>query len=163
MNHIISPSSAQWFIPIASGSHGQRASLLSSVLDFCLDPNFFRLMRKITKETSVRTNTGLRMLALAWPLLSHYQFSSGAQSCPTLWPHRPQYARLPCPSPTPRACSNSCPSCQWCHPTISSSVIPFYSYLQSFPASGSLMYQLFASGGQSILRHIVAAWHGSSF
>ena len=84
MNHIISPSSAQWFIPIASGSHGQRASLLSSVLDFCLDPNFFRLMRKITKETSVRTNTGLSMLALAWPLLSHYQFSSGAQSCPTL-------------------------------------------------------------------------------
>ena len=56
-----------------------------------------------------------------------------------------------CPSPTPRACSNSCPSSQWCHPTISSSVIPFSSCLQSFPASTSFpMNQLFASGGQRI-------------
>ena len=54
-------------------------------------------------------------------------------------------------SPTPRACSNSCPSHQWCHPTISSSVVPFFSRLQSFPASGSFpVSQLFASGGQSI-------------
>ena len=59
-------------------------------------------------------------------------------------------ARLPCPSPSPKACSNSCPSSQWCHPTISSSVVPF-SHLQSFPASGSfLMNQFFTSGGQSI-------------
>ena len=58
--------------------------------------------------------------------------------------------RLPCPSPTPRACSNSCPSSQWCHPTISSSVVPF-SHLQSFPASGSFpMSQFFTSGGQRI-------------
>ena len=56
----------------------------------------------------------------------------------------------PCPSPTPRAYSNSCPLCRWCHPTISSSVVPFSSCLQSFPASGSFqMSQLFASGGQS--------------
>ena len=56
-----------------------------------------------------------------------------------------------CPSPTPRACSNSCPLSQWCHPIISSSVIPFSSWLHSFPASGSfLMSQLFTSGGQSI-------------
>ena len=55
----------------------------------------------------------------------------------SLWPHRLQYARLPCPSPTPTAYSNSCPSHQWCHPTISSFVIPFSSCLQSFPASGS--------------------------
>ena len=69
----------------------------------------------------------------------------------SLQPHGLQHARLPCPSPTPRAYSNSCPSSQWCHPTISSSVIPFFSYLQSFPASGSFqMSQLFASGGQSI-------------
>ena len=62
-----------------------------------------------------------------------------------------QHARLPCPSPTPGACSNSCPSSVWCDPTISSSVIPFSSYLQSFPASGSfLVSRLFASGGQSI-------------
>ena len=53
----------------------------------------------------------------------------------SLQPHRLQHARLPCPSPTPGACSNSCPSSQWCHPTISSSVVPFSSCLWSFPAS----------------------------
>ena len=62
-----------------------------------------------------------------------------------------QHARLPCPSPTPGTCSNSCPSSQWCHPSIPSSVIPFSSCLQSFPASGSFpMSQFFASDGQSI-------------
>ena len=66
-----------------------------------------------------------------------------------LWPHGLQHARLPCPSPSFRACSNSCPSSQWCHPTISSSVVPFSSCVQSFTASGSfLMSWLFASGGQ---------------
>ena len=61
-----------------------------------------------------------------------------------------QHARPSCPSPTPRVYSNSCPSSRWCHPTISSSVIPFSSCSQSFPASGSLqMGQLFTSGGQS--------------
>ena len=54
-----------------------------------------------------------------------------------LWPHEPQHARPPCPSPTPRVHSNSCPLSQWCHPIISSSVVPFSSHLQSFPASGS--------------------------
>ena len=69
----------------------------------------------------------------------------------SLRPHGQQHARLPSPSPSPGACSNSCPLSQWCHPTISSSVIPFPSCLQSFPASGSfLMSQLFTSGGQSI-------------
>ena len=68
----------------------------------------------------------------------------------SLWPHGPQHARLPCPSPTTRVCSNSCPSSRWCHPTISSSVVPFSPCLQSFPASGSfLMIQFFTSGGQS--------------
>ena len=67
-----------------------------------------------------------------------------------LWPHGLQHARLLCPLPAPRAYSNSCPLHRWCHPTISSSVIPF-SCLQSFPASGSLpMSQFFKSGGQSI-------------
>ena len=66
-------------------------------------------------------------------------------------PHGLQHARPPCPSPTPGAYSNSCPSSWWCHPTISSSAIPFSSCLQSFPASGSFpMSQLFTSGGQSI-------------
>ena len=67
----------------------------------------------------------------------------------SLWPHR-QYARLPCPSPTPGACSNSCPLSWWCHPTISSSsVIPFF--FQSFPASGSFqMSQFLTFGGQGV-------------
>ena len=82
---------------------------------------------------------------------SMVQFSSVAQLCPTLWPHRLQHTRPPCPSPTPGAYSNSRPSNWWCHPTISSSVIPFSSCLQSFPASGSFpISQFFASGGQSI-------------
>ena len=68
-----------------------------------------------------------------------------------LRPHGLQHARFPCPSPTPGACSNSCPSSWLCHPTISSSVIPFSSCLLSFPTSGSFpMSQLFASGSQSI-------------
>ena len=71
------------------------------------------------------------------------QFSSSVISN-SLWPHGLQHARLPCPSPAPRAYSNSSPLSWWCHPTISSSVIPFSSCLQSFPASGSfLMSQFF--------------------
>ena len=68
----------------------------------------------------------------------------------SLQPHGLQHARPPCPSPTPRVYPNSCPLSQWCHPTISSSVIPFSSRLQSFQASGSFpMSQFFPSGGQS--------------
>ena len=77
------------------------------------------------------------------------QFSHSVVS-DSLQPHGMQHARPPCPSPTPGACSNACPSCQWCHSTISFSVVPF-SCLQSFPASGSLLVsQFFTSGGQSI-------------
>ena len=69
----------------------------------------------------------------------------------SLQPHALQHARPPCPSLSSRVCSNSCPSNRWCHPTNSSSVIPFSSCPQSFPASGSFqMSQLFPSGGQSI-------------
>ena len=69
----------------------------------------------------------------------------------SLWPHELQHARPPCPSPTSGVYSSSCPSSWWCHPTISSSVIPFSSYPQSFPASEFFqMSQLFPSGGQSI-------------
>ena len=76
---------------------------------------------------------------------------SSVQSSPTLRPHGLQHTRLPCPSLSPGACSNSHPLSQWCHPTISSSVVPFSSCLQSFPASGSFaMSQLFESGGQNI-------------
>ena len=69
----------------------------------------------------------------------------------TLWPHGLQHTRPPCSSPTPGVYPNSCPSSRWCHPTISSSVVPFSSCLQSFPASGSFpISQFFASGDQSI-------------
>ena len=79
------------------------------------------------------------------------QFSLVAKSCPTLRPQEPQHARPPCPSPTARVYPNSCPLSRWCHPTISSSVVPFSSYPQSFPASGSFQTsQLFTSGAQSI-------------
>ena len=82
--------------------------------------------------------------------ISSVQFSCSVVSG-SLWPYWLQHARLPCPSPTPGACSNSCPLSWWCHPTLSSSVIPFSSSLQSFPTSGSFpRSQFFASGGQSI-------------
>ena len=78
------------------------------------------------------------------------QFSPSVVSN-SLRPHGLQHTRPPYPSPTPEVYSNSCPSSRWCHPTISSSVIPFSSHLQSFPASGSFpMSQLLASGGQNI-------------
>jgi len=92
----------------------------------------------------------------------HCQFSQFSHSVisNSLQPQGLQHARLPCPSPTPGACSNSCPSSQWCHPTISSSVIPFSSCLQSFPASGSFpMSQFFSSGGQSIGASASASVH----
>jgi len=82
---------------------------------------------------------------------AQFQLSSVTRSCPNLWPHEPQHTRPPCLSPAPRAYSNLCPLSQWCHPTISSSDVPFSSCLQSFPASGSfLRSQFFISGGQSI-------------
>ena len=69
----------------------------------------------------------------------------------SLQPHGLQHTKLPCPSPTPGACWNPCPLSRWCHPTISSSVVPFFSHLQSFPVSGSFQIsQFLASGGQSI-------------
>ena len=78
-------------------------------------------------------------------LVSHSVLSDSLQ------PYGLQHTRLPCPSSSPRVCSNSYPSSRWCHPTISSSVVPFSAWLQSFPASGSvLMSGLFTSGGQSI-------------
>ena len=81
---------------------------------------------------------------------SSVQFSRSVVSN-SLRPHESQHARPPCPSPTPRVYSNSCPSSRWCHPTISSSVVPFSSCPQSLPASGSFpVSQLFAWGGQSI-------------
>ena len=82
----------------------------------------------------------------------------------SLWPHGLQQARLPCPSPTPRTYSNSCPLSQWCYPTISSSVIHFSSCLQSFPASGSFLVSQFfgqnigASASASVLPMNIQGW-----
>ena len=91
---------------------------------------------------SVRVGEEMRGLVI-------FKFSSVTQSFPTLC--NPIHTRLPYPSPTFRVYSNSCPLIQWCHPTISSSVVPLSSSLQSFPASGSFqMSQFFASGGPSI-------------
>ena len=91
-----------------------------------------------------RTKSGA---SISFP--SSVQFSHSVMS-DFSWASGLQHARLPCPSPTPRACSNSCSLSQWCHPTILSSVVPFSSCLQSFLASGSfLMSQLFTSGYQS--------------
>ena len=81
-------------------------------------------------------------------ILTSVQFSCSVMSN-SLQPRGLQHTRLPCPSATPRAYSNSCPLSRWCHPTISPSVVPFASCLQSFPASGSFQTsQLFTSGGQ---------------
>ena len=84
------------------------------------------------------------------PCISSVQFSCSVVT-DSLWPHKPQHTKPPCPSPTPGVYPNSCPLSWWCHLTISSSVVPFSSCPQSFPESGSFpMSQLFASGGQSI-------------
>ena len=84
-------------------------------------------------------------LRIRWPK------DSVIQSCPALCDsHRLQHTKLLCPSLMPGACSNSCPLSRWCHPTISSSTIPFSSCLQSFPASGSFPRSQFTSGGESI-------------
>ena len=96
------------------------------------------------RETGKKVKSVLLAMAIQF---SSVQLLSLSDS---LWPHGLQHARPPCPSPTPGVYSNSCPLSRWCHPTISSSVVPF-SHLQSFPDLGSFqMGQLFASGGQSI-------------
>ena len=99
--------------------------------------------------------------AIAWLQFSSVQFSCSVVSDSSR-PHGLQHTRLPCPSPTPGACSHSCPLSQWCHPTISSSVVSFSSCLQSFTASGSFqMTWLFALGRQILefqLHHQSFQW-----
>ena len=100
----------------------------------------------------------LDLLAVQGTLKSLFQHHSSKASIQfsrsvvsdSLWPHGRQHARHPCPSPTPRVYSNSFPLSWWCHPTISSSVVPFSSRLQSFPASGSFPISQFFPSGQSI-------------
>ena len=108
---------------------------------------FIWLLRKLIKlmyikpfSTVLATKLGLNQFSSVQSVMSD-----------SLWHNELQRARPPCPSPTPRVYPNSCPLSWWCHLTVSSSVIPFSSYHQSFPTSGSFqMSQLFASGGQSI-------------
>ena len=90
------------------------------------------------------------MLSCRMGWISSVQFSCSVVS-DSLWPYGLQHTRSPCPSPTPRVYSNLCPLSRWCHPTISSSVVPLSSHLQSSPVSGSFqMSQFFTSGGQRI-------------
>ena len=106
----------------------------------------------INDKRNIRYNM-YTLLYLKWiaNCISSVQFISVAQLCPTLWSHELQRTRPPCPSPTARVYPNPYPLSQWCHPTISSSVVPFSSCPQSFPASGPFQTsQLFASRGQSI-------------
>ena len=103
-----------------------------------------------TTSSSLGKKSSLKKVLYLPPPIPSVQFSCSVMSN-SFQPHGLQHAMLPCSSPTPGAYSNSCPSSQWCHPTISSSVNPFSSCLQSFPASGSFsVSQLFASGSQSI-------------
>ena len=95
-------------------------------------------------------NSRQTLYHLNHPMGMHSDQISCSVVSDSLRPHESQHSRPPCPSPTPRVHSNSCPSSQWCHPAISSSVVPFSSCLQSLPASESFpMSQLFAGGGQS--------------
>ena len=100
----------------------------------------------------IQRKTDMKLSEYPMGLRTMTQFSSVTQSCPTLQPHGLQHTRPPCPSlSSPRVYSNSWPLSRWCHPTISSSVDPFSSHLQSFPASGSFpMSQFFTSCSQSI-------------
>ena len=109
---------------------------------------FFHWIYSLCKNPIMNIRPYPAIVILLHTLLS-VQLSCSVVS-KSLWPHGLQHARLLCSSPTPRACSHSCPLSRWCHPTISSSVVPFSSCLQCFPASGSfLRSQFFTSGGQS--------------
>ena len=113
--------------------------------------SYYRYLKLKIKASLMRSNVSKSLLFLLIKCnISSVQFSRSVMS-DFLWPHGLQHARLCCLPPTPGACSNWCPSRRWCHPTISCSVSPLSSCLQSFPASGSfLMSQFFTSGGQSI-------------
>ena len=132
--------------------------ILSSSLTELL--SFLKMCHGIYRFQAFRYPIPWKQNGVLWFLYWLYSVPSSFQvsvqfSCSvvsdSLRPHEPQHARPPCPSPTPRVHPNPCPLSWWCHPTISSSVVPFFSCPQSFPTSWSFpMSQLFASGGQSI-------------
>ena len=120
-------------------------------------PLFIDIFPYTENSTTFNKNTapeelvnGAKQQKLRSIQLSSVQFSCSVMSN-SLWPHEPQHARPPCPSLTPEVHPNPCPLSQWCHPAISTSVVPFSSCPQSLPASGSFpVSQFFKSGGQSI-------------
>ena len=123
---------------------------------FSINTNIFTLLCDYTdKHTSAYICTHMHSQTK-----SHFivQFSCSVVS-DCLRPHELQHTSPPCPSPTPRVHPNPCPLSRWCHPTILSSVVPFSSCPQSFPASGSFpMSQFFASGGQSMNNYMAIKW-----
>ena len=124
-------------LPSSNSLHIQSSLAKTS---FCLQLQNYKIL----------CNANLPSLPLKAPFTSSVQFNHSVVS-DSLRPHGLKHARPPCPSPTPGACSNSCPSSRWWHPNISSSVVPYSSCLQAFPASGSFpMSQFFTLGGQSI-------------
>ena len=115
-----------------------------AMLVISVDCFFFFCKQNFILNTGNSTDYGNIYIYKFYRLFSRSVLSN------SLWPHGQQDIRLPCPTSSLRACSNSCPLSWWCHPTISSSVVPF-SCLQSFPASGSFpVSQFFSLGGQSI-------------
>ena len=110
----------------------------------------FRIAKTWRQHKCPLTDEWIKKMCCIYTMEYSVQFSRSVVS-DSLQPHELQHARPPCPSPTPGVYSNSCPLSRWCHPAISSSVVPFSSCPQSLPASGSFpMSQLFASGGQNI-------------
>ena len=136
-------ASSPWMNVAAQSNLSQNAIRFALFSCFWTWPNYFEvpLDERIFKIIQKRGIKG--MLIVYSVQFSHLVVSN------SLWPCEPQHTRPPCPSPTLRVHPNPCPSSRWCHPTISSSVVPFSSYSQSFPGSFP-MSQLFASGGQSI-------------
>ena len=124
---------------------GYRKYLMCQQVFMSLPMCYFGVLIKYLEKSDF-----LLKLNYKWDIMNSVQFSCSVVSN-SLRPHELQHARAPCPSPTPGVHSNPCPLSRWCHPTISSSVSPFSSCPQSFPASGSFqMSQFFSWGGQSI-------------
>ena len=116
---------------------------------FLATPHSCGILVPPTRDPTQALSSEIRVLTTGSPKNSlgsifaavlRYNFLLFSLSCLTLRPHGLQHSRLPCPSLSPRVCSNSCPLSQWCHPTISFSVIPFSCHLQSFWASGSFQW-----------------------
>ena len=127
-------------------AYGQSGSSVIHILQFSSEDSLTNLVCVRLSPSNPLNDTKCKV-----PDCTHRQFRFSSVVSDSLWPHGLQYARPPCPSPTPRVYSNSCPLNWWCHLTISSSVIPSSSRLQSYPASGSFqMSQFFASDSQSI-------------